>query len=109
MSILRSSECKINAKKVGQVNRGQVKKSKVRDEYTISCGSGISYIVFTCGHMLSTCTHLEYIFLVVNFYFAFCLSYVFHKQVILLSSSCGYILCHILWYTFSIHTNGKLL
>lgn len=52
----------MNPKKVGLVTGGQVRKSKVRGEYTISRGSGISYMVFIAEHMLSTCTHVEYSF-----------------------------------------------
>lgn len=53
----------MNPMKVGLLNRVQVRKSKAHDECTISHGPGISYVVFTSGHMLSTCTNVEYIFL----------------------------------------------
>lgn len=52
----------MNPRRAGLVSRGQVSKSKVHDEYTISCGSEISYMDFTPGHVLSTCTCVEYIF-----------------------------------------------
>lgn len=71
---LGTQNVKMNPKKAGLVNGWQVRKSKVCDEYTISHGSGISYMVFTSGYMLSTCTHVEYIF----WQWTFILSFVFH-------------------------------
>lgn len=71
---LGTRNAKMNPKKVGLVTGGQVRKSKVRGEYTISYGSGISYMVFIAEHMLSTCTHVEYNFCQRTFI----LTFVFH-------------------------------
>lgn len=52
----------MNLRRAELVRRGQARKLKIHDEYTISCNSNISYMDFTPDHALATCTCVAYIF-----------------------------------------------
>lgn len=73
------------------MSRGQGSKFKIYNEYMISCGSEMSDMVFTPGHVLSACTCVEYIFMCEHLLY---LPYFFINNFTLLSSSCEYISCH---------------